>query len=107
MNNVNFIFLVNNFNHSVYQGVERRAPANHEYQKYVKNIEGAFDTGRIENVVPLEYQGGVWQEVADEPASRQLALNQIPIDDADIGYGQDGAYVSNRELKAVFVDKLY
>ncbi len=107
MSNVNFIFLVNNFNHSVYQGVERRVSSGHEYQKYVKNVEGAFDTGRVEKVVPLEYQGGVWQEAKDEPVSRQLALDQIPIDNADIGYGQDGSYVSNRELKAVFVDKLY
>ena len=45
--------------------------------------------------------------MADEPTSRQLTLNEIPIDNADIGYGQDGTYVSNRELKAVFVDKLY
>ncbi len=106
MSSVNFIFLVNNFNHSVYQGVERRASSDHEYKEYVKNVEGAFDTGRVEEVVPLEYQGGVWQEVEDEPTS-QLALNQIPIDDADIGYGQDGRYVTNRELKAVYVDKLY
>ncbi len=107
MSNVNLIFLVNNFNHSVYQGAERRVSSDHEYKEHVKNVEGAFDTGRVEEVVPLEYQGGVWQEVADEPTSRQLALNQIPIDNADIGYGQDGTYVSNRELKAVFVDKLF
>lgn len=105
MNNVNFIFLVNNFNHSVYQGVERRSSSVREYKEYVKNVEGAFDTGRVEEVVPLEYQGGVWQ-VEDEQTS-QLALNQIPINNADIGYGQDGRYVTNRELKAVFVDKLY
>ncbi len=106
MSNVNLIFLVNNFNHSVYQSSERRASSDHEYKEHVKNVEGAFDTGRVEDVVPLEYQGGVWQEVEDEQTS-QPALNPIPIDNADIGYGQDGTYVTNRELKAVFVDKLY
>ena len=105
MSNVNFIFLVNNFNRSVYQGVERRAPSGHEYKEHVKNVEGAFDTGRVEEVVPLEYQGGVWQ--VEGKQTSHLALNEIPIDKADIGYGQDGRYVSNRELKAVFVDKLF
>jgi len=85
--------------------MERRASSDHEHKEYVKNVEVAFDPGRVDEVVPLEYQGGVWQ-VEDEQTS-QPALNQIAIDNADISYGQDGRYVTNGELKAVFVDTLY